>query len=92
MFVVMLGVATILPVGAENASGAGRRSWSGVVRDGRAGLARAEVGVGVRGLVVGIVSGCLAVLVDESVAGGVSLDRPAGPVLDDFRSARCTLM
>src|ERR1700704_6252326 len=29
-------------------------------------------------------SGCLAVLVDESAAGGVSSDRLAGPVRDDF--------
>ena len=29
-------------------------------------------------------SGCLAVLVDESAAGGVSSDRLAGPVGDDF--------
>ena len=28
-------------------------------------------------------SGCLAVLVDESAAGGVSLDRLAGPMIDD---------
>jgi hypothetical protein len=33
----------------------------------------------------------LAVLVDESVAGGVSLDRSAGPILDDFGSIRCAL-
>src|SRR5205085_4208805 len=31
------------------------------------------------------VSGCLSVLVDESAAGGVSSDRPAGPIRDDLR-------
>ena len=33
-----------------------------------------------------------AVLVDESVAGGVSSDRSAGPVLDDFAVVRCALV
>ena len=36
-------------------------------------------------------SGCLAVLVDESAAGGVSSDRSAGPILDNFRIVRCAL-
>src|SRR6516165_4491139 len=36
-------------------------------------------------------SGCLAVFVDESVAGGVASDRSAGPVLDDFAGVRCAL-
>ena len=36
-------------------------------------------------------SGCLAVLVDESVAGGVLSDRSAGPILDDVRVVRCAL-
>jgi hypothetical protein len=34
----------------------------------------------------------LAVLVDESVAGGVSSDRSAGPIRDNFGSVRCALM
>ena len=38
--------------------------------------------------VVGGCSGCLAVLVDESVAGGVSSDRLAGPIGDDFAGRR----
>ena len=33
----------------------------------------------------------MAVLVDESAAGGVSSDRSAGPILDNFRLVRCAL-
>src|SRR2546430_498868 len=36
-------------------------------------------------------SGCLAVLVDESAAGGVSSDRSAGPIRDDVGVVRCAL-
>jgi hypothetical protein len=44
---------------------------------------RVEAEVLVRGLAVVGGSGCVAVLVDESAAGGVSSDRSAGPILDD---------
>jgi hypothetical protein len=37
-------------------------------------------------------SGCVVVLVDESVAGGVSSDRLAGPVRDDFGVLGCALL
>ena len=37
-------------------------------------------------------SGCLAVLVDESAAGGMMSDRSAGPILDNFRIVRCALL
>jgi hypothetical protein len=40
----------------------------------------------------GLVSGCLAVLVDESVAAAVSSDRSAGPIFDDFAIVGCALM
>ena len=43
------------------------------------------------GLAVGSVSGCLAVLVDESAAGHVSSDRLAGAVGEDFTAGWCTL-
>jgi hypothetical protein len=36
-------------------------------------------------------SGCLAVLVDESVAAGVSSDRSAGPIFDDVAIVWCAL-
>jgi hypothetical protein len=39
----------------------------------------------------GLVSGCLAVLVDESVAAAVSSDRSAGPIFDDFAIVGCAL-
>lgn len=41
--------------------------------------------------VVGGGSGCLAVLVDESAAGGVSSDRLARPIGDDRRVVGCAL-
>jgi hypothetical protein len=37
-------------------------------------------------------SGRLAVLVDESVAGGVSSDRSTGPMLDNVRLVWCALV
>jgi len=37
-------------------------------------------------------SGCLAVLVDESAAGGVSSARSAGPMFDDIAIVGCALM
>jgi hypothetical protein len=36
-------------------------------------------------------SGCVVVLVDESVAGGVSSDRSAGPIRDNFVIVGCAL-
>src|ERR1700704_2705597 len=55
------------------------------------GSGRAEGGVAGVGLAVVGGSGCLAVLVDESVAGGVLSDRSAGPIFDDFGVVRCAL-
>jgi hypothetical protein len=43
------------------------------------------------GLVVVGGSGCFAVLVDESVAGGVSSYWRAGPIGDNFGRVRCAL-
>ncbi len=40
---------------------------------------------------VGGGSGCVAVLVDEPVAAGVSSDRVAGPILDDHAVVGCAL-
>ena len=77
------------PVGAGNAFGcamsASRSSLAGRVvgeRARRSWRVRGWVGRCRGG------SGCLAVLVDESVAGGVSSDRLAGPIRDDVRDRR----
>ena len=48
------------------------------------GSGRAEIDVLGVGLAVVERSGCLSVLVDESVAGVVSSDRSAGPIRDNF--------
>jgi hypothetical protein len=59
-----------------------------VIEDWRIDYDRTPVFVG---LAVGSVSGCLAVLADESAAGGMSSHRLAGAVGDDFTAAWCTL-
>ena len=55
------------------------------------GSGRAEGGVAGVGLAVVGGSGCLAVLVDESAAGGVSSDGWAGPACDDVAIVGCAL-
>ena len=85
------GAPTDEPVGAGNAFGC---AVGGVgVRFGRVrrGSERVEVGVLMVGLAVVGRSGCLSVLVDESVAVGVPSDRSAGPILDDLAVVWCAL-
>src|SRR5258705_174623 len=80
------------PVGAGNAIG--RAVTPVLVRDGRAvGEAGASkvTKTGWVGGCRGGGSGCLAVLVDESAAGGVSSDRLARPVGDDCPVVGCAL-
>jgi hypothetical protein len=75
----------------ETCSGVGesRRMlmWARVVGCGRVETDVARLGVGR----CGGGSGCVAVLVDDSAAGGVSSDRLAGPIHDNFRTVRRAL-